>query len=171
MRSGALIRQWAVMHPCGLAIIMATHAQPSSDRFDERSIGLDHLALRGPDRAALEAWVKRFDELDVEHSGIKDENGGPLLTFRDPDNIQLEFHAFDPNQATTNIDNEITLAEAPLPGLGTSRVLGSRFVNALSGGVAVAAAAEYLGHSPAMPLEPPRASMPADHDSDLRSID
>jgi catechol 2,3-dioxygenase-like lactoylglutathione lyase family enzyme len=104
------IRQWAVMHPCGLAIIMVTHAQPSSDRFDERSVGLDHLALRVPDRAALEAWVKRFDELGVEHSGIKEENGGPLLTFRDPDNIQLEFHAFDPTQATTNIENEITLA-------------------------------------------------------------
>lgn len=107
---GADIRQWAVMHPCGLAIIMVTHAHPSSDRFDERSIGLDHLALRVPDRAALEAWVERFDELGIEHSGIKEENGGPLLTFRDPDNIQLEFHAFDPGQATTNVDNQITLA-------------------------------------------------------------
>jgi glyoxylase I family protein len=103
------IRQWSVMHPCGLAIIMVTHAQPRSDRFDERAIGLDHLALRVPDRAALEAWVKRFDEIGVEHSGIKDENGGPLLTFRDPDNIQLEFHAFDPDQTTTNIDHQIEI--------------------------------------------------------------
>jgi hypothetical protein len=31
----------------------------------------------------------------VAHSEIKDENGGPLITFRDPDNIQLELHAFD----------------------------------------------------------------------------
>jgi hypothetical protein len=39
---------------------------------------------------------ERLDGLGIPHSGIKDENGGPLLTLRDPDNIQIELHAFDP---------------------------------------------------------------------------
>ena len=32
--------------------------------------------------------------MGVEHSGIQEENGGPLIVFRDPDNIQLELWAF-----------------------------------------------------------------------------
>jgi catechol 2,3-dioxygenase-like lactoylglutathione lyase family enzyme len=98
------IRQWGVVHSCGLAVIMVTHANPSSDRFDERSIGLDHFALRVPDRAALEAWARHLDDLGIPHSGVKEENGGPLIVFRDPDNIQLELYAFDPSLATTNVD-------------------------------------------------------------------
>jgi catechol 2,3-dioxygenase-like lactoylglutathione lyase family enzyme len=58
-------------------------------------VGLDHLAIRVPDRSALESWVRHFDALGIEHSGVKEENGGPLVVFRDPDNIQLELWAFD----------------------------------------------------------------------------
>ena len=71
------------------------HTNPTSDRFDERAVGLDHFALRVPDRAALEAWAKHFDDLGVPHSGIQEESGGPLIVFRDPDNIQLELWAVD----------------------------------------------------------------------------
>ena len=68
-RSGFTV--WNVFHPSFLAI--------------------------GLDRAALDAWAKHFDDLGVEHSGVREENGGPLITFRDPDNIQLELWAFDPD--------------------------------------------------------------------------
>jgi glyoxylase I family protein len=87
---------WGMLHQCGLYVGLMTHEDPAGGAFDERAVGLDHLALNVRDRSVLEEWVKHFDELGVPHSGIKDENGGPLLTLRDPDNIQLELHAVDP---------------------------------------------------------------------------
>jgi glyoxylase I family protein len=38
-------------------------------------------------RDELERWEQRLTALGITHSGIKDH----LITFRDPDNIQLEF--------------------------------------------------------------------------------
>jgi catechol-2,3-dioxygenase len=97
------VKFWAMVHPCGLAVIMVMHANPVNDRFDERAVGLDHFAMRVPDRAALEAWAERLNDLGVENSGVQEENGGPLIVFRDPDNIQLELWAFDPSLATMNV--------------------------------------------------------------------
>jgi catechol 2,3-dioxygenase-like lactoylglutathione lyase family enzyme len=87
--------QLNLAHPSGLVVSVMTHDTRTSDRFDERSIGLDHLAFRVKDREALEAWVRHLDALNVPHSGIQEEQGGPLVVFRDPDNIQLELWAFD----------------------------------------------------------------------------
>lgn len=89
-----------VIHPSGFYVGLVQHEDRTSDQFDERSIGLDHLALRVPDRAALESWAERLDDLGIAHSGIQAEQGGPLITFRDPDNIQLELWAYDPNDVT-----------------------------------------------------------------------
>lgn len=88
-------RVWGMLHPCGVYIGLMVHKPGGADSFDERAIGLDHFALNVPDRATLEEWVVHFDALGVPHSGIKDENGGPLITLRDPNNIQLELQAFD----------------------------------------------------------------------------
>ena len=88
----------------GIAVTLMTHSSMASDRFDERAVGLDHFALRVPDRATLEAWAKRLDDLEVENSGVQEENGGPLIVFRDPDNIQLELWAFDPTLVTANVN-------------------------------------------------------------------
>ena len=90
-------RVWSMYHPSGVSVGLLAHDQPVGERFDERSVGLDHLALNVRDRPTLEAWVHHFDQLGVAHSGIKEENGGPLITLRDPDNIQLELQAFDPS--------------------------------------------------------------------------
>ncbi len=60
--------------------------------FDERRTGLDHLSFAVADRAALDAWVARLDEHDVEHSDIVSGSTGDLVPFRDPDNIALEFY-------------------------------------------------------------------------------
>lgn len=86
---------WNVFHPSFLNIGLVAHEHPATDRFDEHAVGLDHLALRVPDRASLEAWVTHFDNLGIVHSGVQEENGGPLVVLRDPDNIQLELWAFD----------------------------------------------------------------------------
>jgi glyoxylase I family protein len=90
-------KAWTVYHPSGLAVGLLTHSNRVTDRFDERAVGLDHLAVRVPDRAALDAWAKHLDHLGIAHSGVQEERGGPLIVLRDPDNIQLELWAFDSN--------------------------------------------------------------------------
>jgi glyoxylase I family protein len=93
---------YGMVHPCGLPVILVEHPQTATEEFDEHTIGLDHLALRVPDRETLEAWARHLDEHGIAHSGIQDEIGGPLIVFRDPDNIQLEVWAFDWDLVTTN---------------------------------------------------------------------
>jgi glyoxylase I family protein len=87
--------EWAPLGSKALSVGLMTHERSAATDFDERSVGLDHLAFNVRDRATLEEWAKHFDALGVAHSEIKDENGGPLMTLRDPDNIQLELHALD----------------------------------------------------------------------------
>jgi hypothetical protein len=69
-----------------------THAQPQSGTFDERSPGLDHIAF-GCTRDELTTWRSRLEELGIAHGGIKEAHYGSGLSFRDPDNIALEFFA------------------------------------------------------------------------------
>jgi glyoxylase I family protein len=65
---------------------------PSDTRpFDERRIGLDHLAFTCRDRDELEAWEVRLSELGIGNAGIVDADYGSALSCRDPDNIALEF--------------------------------------------------------------------------------
>jgi glyoxylase I family protein len=61
--------------------------------FDERRIGLDHVAFACANRGELEQWEVRLDELGLKHGDILDAHYGSGLSFRDPDNIALEFFA------------------------------------------------------------------------------
>jgi glyoxylase I family protein len=73
--------------------LLGLHGFPdlkSTDAFDERRPGLDHIAFACADRSELEAWGKRLDELGVAHGGVVDAHYGSGLSFRDPDNIALE---------------------------------------------------------------------------------
>jgi glyoxylase I family protein len=70
------------------------HAKPAPDeRFSELRVGLDHVAFGCADRAELDRWAQRLDELGVEHGEIKDRGYGSGVSFRDPDGIPLEFFA------------------------------------------------------------------------------
>ena len=93
---------YGMFHRCGLSVVLVEHPHTTTERFDEQAIGLDHLAFRVADRGTLEAWAGHLDTLGIAHSGIQEENGGPLIVFRDPDNIQLEVWAFDMAQVTMN---------------------------------------------------------------------
>jgi catechol-2,3-dioxygenase len=66
---------------------------PPPERFSEYRVGLDHVAFGCADRAELEKWVRRLDELGIEHGEIKDAAYGSGLSFRDPDGIALELFA------------------------------------------------------------------------------
>ncbi len=66
----------------------------ADDRFSERRIGLDHLALAVDGPAALDAVLARLRAAGVPSEGIQElpQFGACLVCFRDPDNVQWEFY-------------------------------------------------------------------------------
>ena len=77
----------------GFVLCLVGHATNPGEAFSEFRTGLDHLEFVVTRKADLHEWAERLDELRIAHSGVKElsytENS--MLTFRDPDNIQLEF--------------------------------------------------------------------------------
>jgi catechol 2,3-dioxygenase-like lactoylglutathione lyase family enzyme len=75
--------------------LFGLHAHPGGQggAFNERSPGLDHVSFACRDRAELQGWADRLDELGIAHGGIVDAHYGSGVSFRDPDNIALEFFA------------------------------------------------------------------------------
>jgi glyoxylase I family protein len=70
------------------------HQTPApAERFSEFRVGLDHVSFGCADRAELEKWAHRLDELGIAHGPIKDASYGSGVSFRDPDGIALEFFA------------------------------------------------------------------------------
>jgi glyoxylase I family protein len=65
----------------------------SGEPFDERRVGLDHLAFACANRAELEQWETRLKDLGIANGGVVNASYGSGLSFRDPDNIALEFFA------------------------------------------------------------------------------
>jgi glyoxylase I family protein len=76
-----------------LVLCLVGHASNPGERFDEVRTGLDHLEFLVGSREELDEWADRLDELGIAHSGVKNLSytDNAMLTFRDPDNIQLEF--------------------------------------------------------------------------------
>ena len=66
---------------------------PAEGSFDERRVGMDHVAFGVEDRDELVDWVGRLEDLGVDHGGIVDAGYGSGLSFRDPDGIALELFA------------------------------------------------------------------------------
>ena len=84
----------AVFEPVSKTVLAFTqHGEEDPSEFDSRRAGLDHLSFAVADRAELEAWVARLDELSIAHSPVRDEGYAYQVTFRDPDGIALEFSA------------------------------------------------------------------------------
>lgn len=85
------------MHPStGFTLSLMRHEDSHGGDFTELATGLDHLGLTAGSRADLEEWERRFDELGVSYTPIRDMEFGFHLNFRDPDNIALELSA--PNE-------------------------------------------------------------------------
>ena len=76
-----------------LVLCLVGHASNPGEDFSEFRSGLDHLEFLVDRREELWEWATRLDEMGVPHSGVKELDYSPnaMLTFRDPDNIQLEF--------------------------------------------------------------------------------
>ena len=87
-------RKVVLLHPGEpMRIVLSRHQANDGEPFSEFRTGLDHLEFVVTQKADLHEWAERLDELGIAHSGVKElsytENS--MLTFRDPDNIQLEF--------------------------------------------------------------------------------
>ncbi len=76
--------------------LLCLHQFPDGDTdtaFDEHRLGLDHISFACAARSELEAWQAHLDSLGYAHGGIVDAPYGSGLSFRDPDNLPLEFFA------------------------------------------------------------------------------
>lgn len=76
--------------------LLGLHGFPelvSPEPFNERRVGLDHIAFGVASRDELVQWAARLDSLGIAHGEIKDAGYGSGLSFRDPDNIALELFA------------------------------------------------------------------------------
>lgn len=81
-------------HPTvSLDLCLVSHAAGLGDQFSEHRAGLDHLEFLVATHEDLVGWAERLDELCVAHSGVREltYTRNSMVTFRDPDNIQLEF--------------------------------------------------------------------------------
>ena len=86
-----------LMHPgTGFTLSVAKHDGAAGGSFTELTTGLDHLGLTAATRDELVEWERRFDELGVTYTPIRDMEFGFHLNFRDPDGIALELSA--PNE-------------------------------------------------------------------------
>jgi glyoxylase I family protein len=93
---GDRFKRVLMRHASGIVIGLTRHDDPAAEAaFNERRTGFDHIAFQVADRAQVEAWMARFDQLGVQHSELVHTpiTGSYLVVFRDPDNIQLEMYA------------------------------------------------------------------------------
>lgn len=78
----------------GMLFGLHTHfGRETRDRADEHRTGLDHVGFAVESHAALTEWAGKLDELGIPHGGVKKAHYGSGVSFRDPDNIALEFFA------------------------------------------------------------------------------
>jgi glyoxylase I family protein len=86
-------KKFVLLHPTEpLRIVLSLHRANTGEPANEIRTGMDHIAFTVTDRAELERWQRHFEEKGVDHSPIKEGATGWLITFRDPDNIQMEVY-------------------------------------------------------------------------------
>jgi glyoxylase I family protein len=68
---------------------------PGDDHFDPDRVGLDHLSFTVASRDQLEQAVAVLDAAGVPHGQVKEltDAGIAVLSFEDPDGVQLELTA------------------------------------------------------------------------------
>jgi catechol 2,3-dioxygenase-like lactoylglutathione lyase family enzyme len=74
-------------HPgTGIRIGLLRHPANDGQPFSEFRTGLDHVEFEVGTMRELDDWRRHLDEVGVRYSGARPH----IVTFRDPDNIQLE---------------------------------------------------------------------------------
>lgn len=83
-------------HPsAGITLTLTAHEAGDGEPFDERRTGMDHVSFAVPSIEDLHNVKADFEARGIEHSEVKPtaSGAGGMITFRDPDNIQLELFA------------------------------------------------------------------------------
>lgn len=78
----------------GVEIFLVAHQQtPAGDRFSEFRLGLDHLSFTATSEADLRSLAEKLKEAGVPTNGVEvfAPANKKYVSFRDPDNIQLEY--------------------------------------------------------------------------------
>ena len=75
-----------------VGICLQQHFDNPGEAFSEHRTGLDHLSFNVDTKEEYDAWLVHFDELEVRYWEQGGGNFGPMVVFRDPDNVQLELH-------------------------------------------------------------------------------
>jgi catechol 2,3-dioxygenase-like lactoylglutathione lyase family enzyme len=82
-----------------VSLALVTHEGVAEGPFDERHVGLDHLALDVDGVDALGRWEESFDAAGVARSPVVETPFGWHLNVRAPDNIAVELLAMKPEAA------------------------------------------------------------------------
>jgi catechol 2,3-dioxygenase-like lactoylglutathione lyase family enzyme len=88
------MRYIALVEPNSQFVLcLVGHQEHSGERFSEFRTGLDLLEFLVDRKDELNEWEERLNRLQIPNSGVKqpEHTRNAMLTFRDPDNIQLEF--------------------------------------------------------------------------------
>lgn len=89
-----------LVHPAAaISVALVTHDDGPEHPFDERQVGLDHLALDAAGLESLRSWEMTLDAAGVERSPIVESPFGWHLNVRAPDNIAVELLAMKPEAA------------------------------------------------------------------------
>lgn len=84
-----------LLHTRAMVSLVLGQAHPATSApFDERRVGLHHLAFHVPERSTLDEWVAHLDKVGVAHGGVEKLflEAGYGVWLRDPDNIWLELY-------------------------------------------------------------------------------
>jgi glyoxylase I family protein len=88
--------QLVLTHSRGLVmgLIGNSPQTPDGDTFNPFRVGLDHIALSVPNRAALEKLKTSLDAAGIRNNGIERDTIGKVdyISFYDPDGIAWEFY-------------------------------------------------------------------------------
>ena len=82
----------ALRHPDMTTLLTLINHPTTTGEFDETRTGLDHVAFAVASADDVDRWASWLDEKGVPRSEVKDGAlpGSRLITFRDPDGIQVE---------------------------------------------------------------------------------
>ncbi|WP_186577234.1 ring-cleaving dioxygenase [Aquibacillus kalidii] len=73
---------------------------------------ISKTSFRVPSDAALEYWEKRFDRLEIKHTGIKEQFGKKTLSFEDFDEQQYQLISDEKNQG---VESGTPWQDGPIP--------------------------------------------------------
>ena len=74
----------------GTVVGFRDHAGTVTGSFDEKRVGMDHIAMAVSSVAGLEQWAAWLDQQEVEHSQVEQSDLGHHLNLRAPDGIAVE---------------------------------------------------------------------------------